>query len=250
MSTLINYAKAVAVSGWMKLVGGRGELSALRNQGAMIIPNALPREICSDLITQIEEVCETQDHPRVWRDPHQSDTRIIGFEHIIGEQVQHLDLPRWIRAIGDYLGQQPKSWLLMANRVIPKPNNLGSGGGLHRDSPFSHQVKCIWYLSDVTSETGPFQYVPGSHADVLTHRDRYPLGQMRFNAIHDPLVEVTAAAGSLLVSDTRCIHGGKPIRAGARYAVTLYTFPGKSGARTMYERAGLDSDLCTDTPHL
>src|SRR3546814_14658032 len=38
-----------------------------------------------------------------------------------------------------YVGRSTKSWLLMANRLLPKDGNLGSGGGLHRDSPFSHQ---------------------------------------------------------------------------------------------------------------
>lgn len=250
MSGLINYAKAVAVSGWMKVVGGRGELSALGDDGAMVFPDVLPQELCASLVARIDEICDTPGHPRVWRDAQHSDSRIIGFEHVIGDEIRHFDLSRWLRAVGDYLGQQPRSWLLMANRVVPKPNNLGSGGGLHRDSPFSHQIKCIWYLSRVTSETGPFQYIPGSHKDIIGQRDRYPLGQMRFREVHDPLVEVTAEAGSLLVCDTRCIHGGKPIRTGARYAVTLYTFPGKSGARVMYERSGLDPSLCGAAPPL
>lgn len=127
----------------------------------------------------------------------------------------------------------------MANRVVTKPQNLGSGGGLHRDSPFSHQVKCIWYLSDVTPLTGPFRYLPGTHKDLLSQRSDYPIGKMRFERVHGEMVEVHAPAGSLLICDTKCIHGGKPIQEGVRYALTLYTSLRADGTETVLRKLGL-----------
>lgn len=218
----------------------RGEFATLKEHTAIVLPEVLSRSVCADLVTLIDTLANTEGHPRVWRDPEGSDTRIVGFEQDIGAALGSFDIHGRIQAVNDYTGVKTKSWLLMANRVIPVPNNRGSGGGLHRDSPFSHQIKCIWYLSDVTTETGPFQYVPGSHFNLLTTRKSYPLGQTRFDTIQDELVEVHAKAGSLLVCDTKCIHGGKPIQSGARYAVTLYTFPKADGAETMYRGLGLD----------
>ena len=147
-----------------------------------------------------------------------------------------------MKAIDAYLGTRTRSWFLMANRVVPKPGNLGSGGGLHRDSAYSHQVKCIWYLCDVASGNGPFRYIPGSHRSAFADRRHYPLGENRVAAAERPLAEVTAKAGSLLVADTKCIHGGKPIERGARYALTLYTYKSIEKSRSVFRELGINPD--------
>lgn len=247
MTKLVGYFKTVLALAWMRFFAGRGELETLKEQTAILLPDALPPHVCLQLRSRIEEICNVQGHPRIWRDPLQSDTRILGFEHEIGDLLPFFQIERWIRAIDRYLGLKTKSWFLMANRVIPKKNNLGSGGGPHRDSPFSHQVKCIWYLSDVTAETGPFCYVPGTNNQLLKFRDRYPLGKMRFSDVRDNMVEVHANAGTMLICDTKCIHGGKPIQDGVRYAVTLYTFVRHDGDKTVFRQLGLDPALVKST---
>jgi hypothetical protein len=243
MNTFVNQAKAVAASVWMHSFAARGQFASLKDRTAILQPDSIPADVCEDLVRRIESLADASDHPRVWHDPEGSDTRIVGFERDIGDVIEHFNVHDSIKAVDDYVGIRTKSWLLMANRVVPKPNNKGSGGGLHRDSPFSHQVKCIWYLSDVTEDTGPFQYVPGSHVNLYKARDIYPLGQTRFDVVREELVEVHAKAGSLLICDTKCIHGGKPIKSGARYAVTLYTFPKADGAARMYRALGMDESF-------
>ena len=225
MNATINYTKTLASLGWMRFFGSKGEFSKLKQKTALVVEGDLPKDVCNTLIDKIETILADDSNPRVWKDAVGSDSRILGFEQDMGELIEQLHIPRRIRAIEEYLGRSVESWFLMANRVKPEEHNLGSGGGLHRDSPFSHQVKCIWYLSDVTSENGPFEYVPGSHFNALSTRDSYPLGKYRFDSIRseDTLIEVLASAGSLLVCDTKCIHRGKPIEMGARYALTLYT---------------------------
>lgn len=240
MANLTHYAKTMAMSVYMSTVGGRGAFSALKEKTAFVEPGVISDEVCAELRVMIDRLADMPKHPRVWRDEVGSDTRILGFEQDMGEAMAHLDVPGQIAAVDAYTGTRTRSWFLMANRVLPKENNLGSGGGLHRDSPFSHQVKCIWYLSDVTAETGPFQYVPGTHANLLKTQDRYPLGQTRFDRVEDALVEVHAGAGALLVCDTRCVHGGKPVEAGARYAITLYTMAEADGAEKTFRKSGLD----------
>ena len=243
MSTIVNYAKAAAASTWMSTIGGRGEFRDLLQRTAVVLPGDLDRTTCNVLVERMEACIANPAHPRLWRDETGSDTRVMGFEQDIGDMVRHFDIPRRIKAVDDYTGRRTKSWFLMANRVVPKPNNKGSGGGLHRDSPFSHQVKCIWYLTDVTASTGPFQYGPGTHRGLLRSRGTLQLGQMRFDSIDMELVEAHAPAGSLLVCDTKCVHGGKAIEDGMRYAVTLYTLPTKGGAAAIFEKVGISSAL-------
>lgn len=247
MKYLTNYTKQISTEIWMNTIGGRGELRNLKNETAIVLPDVLSINICRHLIETINKLADDKYHPRVWRDEVGSDSRIFGFEQDIEELLQHFNVKRWIEAIDSYTARKTKSWFLMANRVLPKENNLGSGGGLHRDSPFSHQVKCIWYLNDVTTENGPFQYIPGTHMKLLKLQNKYPLGVTRFPYVEDELVEVHAKAGSLLVCDTKCIHGGKPIQSGMRYAVTLYTFPTQRGAVSTFEKIGIPGTYMNHT---
>jgi hypothetical protein len=240
------YAKTVAVLAWMRFIGCKGDFRKLTEKTALVFENEIPNEVCEEIRSRIDGIADKTDAAIVWRDALGSDTRILAFESIIPDYLHYLKINERIRAIDDYLGTRTRSWFLMANRVIPTPGNLGSGGGLHRDSPFLHQVKCIWYLSDVMASNGPFQYVPGSNFSVLNDLRKYPLGKYRFESISDSCVDVLAPAGSLLVADTKAIHGGKPIEMGARYAITLYTYKSSEKSRQMYRKLGIDPSLVRD----
>ena len=239
MSTLINHAKVIGTSLQMRLRGRRGAFSFLNHSTARVFPNVIPPNICEEIRDVIDEVLAGGGRGRIWRDGVGSDSRILQFEKDIPHLLPHFAIAEHVKAIDAYLGKSTYSWLLMANRLVPQKDNKGSGGGLHRDSPFSHQVKCIWYISDVGALNGPFSYVPGTHQNLGAQRHRYPLGVYRFDEISDELEIVTAPAGSLLVCDTRAIHGGCPIVEGTRYAVTLYTFADAEGISRLYRSAGL-----------
>ena len=234
-----NLLKTLAADAWVKTVGGRGDFRQLKSRTSIILEDEIPNSICDDIIRRINHMADNPDD-RVWQDKVGSDTRILAFESVISDHLHYLRVPDRVKAIDAYLGIKTRSWFLMANRVLPKSGNLGSGGGIHRDSPFSHQVKCIWYLSNVDSGNGPFQYVPGSHFSAIADRKKYPIGEIRFDAAEDPVVDALAPAGSLLVSDTKCIHGGKPIEVGARYAITLYTYSSTNKTREVYRDLGVD----------
>lgn len=233
MNSIATFVKAWAKDKWHGARGGKGEFSGLTQQTALVFENDLGKDVCDKLIADIESVLAEPNHPRVWKDAIGADSRILGFERDIGDLIKNLEIDRRLEAIEEYLGVKIRSWYLMANRVLAVENNLGSGGGWHRDSPYSHEVKCIWYLSDVKSENGPFEFVPGTHVNAIERREDYPLGVNRFDALkeEEAPVEVTAGAGSLLVCDTKCIHRGKPIRRGVRYAVTIYTSPNADDKR-------------------
>ncbi|MGI1671159.1 MAG: phytanoyl-CoA dioxygenase family protein [Neptuniibacter sp.] len=242
MKTLINFIKVIIGSVWMRLFAGKGDLSSLLAETALVKPQFLPESNCQKCVEKIEKILSIDQHPRVWRDQIGSDSRILGFEKDIPDLISDFEIERWIKAVDDYTGRKTKSWCLMANKVLPVKDNLGSGGGMHRDSPFSHQVKCIWYLNDVNSQNGCFQYLPGTNNNLIGDRHKFPLGESRFHDLQINMQEVHAEAGALLICDTRCIHGGKPIERGVRYAISLYTFSSVDGIKKLFIKSGLSAD--------
>lgn len=236
----IGYLKLAASDLLLAIFGNQGAFSELSAKTAIVRSGSLSPELCKTLRLRIDSVLAGEESGRVWSDKLGADKRILGFEADMPDLVDSFAIQENIRNVEAYVGRRVRSWTLMANRIMPKRDNLGSGGGLHRDSPFSHQVKSIWYLSDVDENNGPFQYVPGSHRDLIGQRSRYPLGSYRFANVDEPLISVLGSEGTLLICDTRCIHGGRPIVDGARYAVTLYTFYDRDGAGRFFASAGLD----------
>ena len=121
------------------------------------------------------------------------------------------------------------------------PDNLVSGSGWHRDSPFTHQFKTIVYLSDVSEENGPFQYIKGTHRYSSVQESARFLGkklsERRFaneevqklveNNVVQELTTFVGKAGSLLIADTRGLHRGSPLKQDSRYALTRYHFATK-----------------------
>lgn len=236
----VRYLKLVAADTVQKILGNRGKFRDLSLETAMVRPSSLSPDVCRTLRSRIDQALASGESSRIWCDKVGADQRIFGFETDAGDLIDKFAIEDNIRGIEAYIGRRVRSWTLMANRITPKAENLGSGGGLHRDSPFSHQVKLIWYLSDVGEGNGPFQYVRGSHRDLIGQHGRYPVGSYRFDDVDEPLTSVHGPEGTLLICDTRCIHGGKPIENGARYAVTLYTFHEREGVRGFFASAGLD----------
>ena len=167
----------------------------------------------------------------VWRDQPASDERIFGFEELEVDAGELCSIRELLDIGSNYVGRRLKSWFMMANRVCYAAGNLGSGGGWHRDSAFTHQFKSICYLSDVELGNGPFEYVPYSHLTKakLAVRDTIGLDQSRisdkdFQQSRLESRTFTGPAGTLLLADTRGIHRGRPIKGGARYAITTYFF--------------------------
>ena len=122
----------------------------------------------------------------------------------------------------------------LAAKVVAKPKNLGSGGGWHRDSMYEKQIKAILYLSDVSENNGPFQYVVGSNnkASVLRTLNLHHGENLKRFRSEDleawcqrnqaRIETITGSAGDVILVDTRGLHRGKPIVSEVRYALTNY----------------------------
>ena len=172
------------------------------------------------------------DNVNVWRDSFDSDKRIYGVEKLLPEVEKLLPINEMRKKGEDYLSCKLPYFFVLAAKLDYKHGNIGSGGGWHRDSPFTPQFKFITYLSDVDETNGPFEYIPYSHLSVNKFHSKFKLSKMRYT---DCEVEnewgkgstVCANKGSTLVADTRGVHRGLPIKDGTRYACTVYFFNSK-----------------------
>jgi Phytanoyl-CoA dioxygenase (PhyH) len=167
-----------------------------------------------------------------------SDERIYGVDRVCPVFAMEEEMKAIDAAARAFYWPLPPVWFQLLGRITCQPGNAGSGSGWHRDSPFSHQFKALIYLSDVHDHNGPFQFIKGSHLKrSVLDVSRYlgtPLTQYRFSAEQlDRVVQagvvsapmtITGAKGTMLLADTRGLHRGKPLAAGARLAVTRYYF--------------------------
>ena len=223
-----------------KYLGSRGAFASLVSETAMITSDVLTQNTCIEMRLLVDELLdnETLVGKNIWQDQQKSDQRILGFENYLSpSHFQELQIQECIQNIQDYLGYKVGSWTLMANKVSAKYDGKGSGGGVHRDSAFRHQVKVIWYLSDVSNENGPFAFKAGSHFDAA-NETFLNLGKTRCENVHLDEV-VTGSAGTRLVCDTKCLHGGLPVISDPRYALTLYTYQKPTGVKRLYSKSGL-----------
>ncbi|MEX2597039.1 MAG: phytanoyl-CoA dioxygenase family protein [Salibacteraceae bacterium] len=184
-----------------------------------------------------KEVDETFERfiEHVWKDDQGADNRLFGSENHMKSAREFHQFVEQNTILKSYMRMQHSFCTVMAGRIQAIGNNIGSGGGWHRDTAEYRQVKAIMYLTDVGIENGPFQFWEKSH-----HRSNYLkisklLGknwnERRFSdeeiqnsKISDffSLASVSAPAGTIIMADTSGIHRGAAIVKGTRYAFTEY----------------------------
>lgn len=207
------------------------------NDGCCAIEGFLPD-------AQVDQLAERALHTYEEQQKHISiesngaDQRIYGVDRLDSAFVLEKEL-----AIADRLFQgfdygRNKAWFQMLGKITYKEGNLGSGSGWHRDSPFTHQFKAILYLTDVTEENGPFEYIKGTHHQKSLRETAKFLGVPTSNYRFTPeqiinledagLIPkrstITGKKGTLLLADVRGLHRGKPLLQGQRMAITRYYF--------------------------
>jgi len=206
--------------------------------GVTVIPNYYSSEECEKIKKDIDAMI-SDDSVKKWYDDAQSDSRIFA-SHNYSEHIKKFHTDSFLRSIGEsYTKSELINSHTLGAKLIAKENNLGSGGGWHRDSVYKIQYKSIAYLTDVTIETGPFEYLLGSHkkSTILKSiiENNFESNQNRmteeeianFKSSNPSLISktFTATKGSVILVDTSGIHRGTPIQTGERYALTNYFFP-------------------------
>ena len=214
-------------------------LKELDREGISIIPSFYNLDQVKKLKSDTLEILSRTDL-NIFEDEVSSDFRAFGAD-FFSDSIKQFCYDKTLKEILEtYEGHQFGLVFTMANHLIPKKGNRGSGGGWHRDSPTRKQTKAITYLTDVKNTNGPFQYIKGTHKplDALKHRilGSFDRNQKRIseeevesilkNSKYS-ITEVDAKAGDLILVDTRGIHRGKPIINGERIALTNYYWKNK-----------------------
>jgi ectoine hydroxylase len=82
-------------------------------------------------------------------------------------------------------------------------------------------VRCTFFLSDVTSEMGPFTLLPGTHRSTVPCPDN-PRGADGEPAFMEGQIGITGPAGSCLINNTEIWHTNTPNRSeSARQLIML-----------------------------
>lgn len=213
----------------------------IQSHGYCIIDNFINKNECIKIIKTIEDkIANNPDG--ISEDKIKSDQRIFFSENLSDEiynfsdEIYNFFCNEVIKNVGEaYTTFKLKAGFTMANKLSYKIGNLGSGGGWHKDAYYS-QYKAILYLTDVSSENGPFQFIKNSHKLLNTLnisiklRKGYPDTRFSENDLKiildkEKLKTLEASAGSLILFDGSLIHRGAPIKKGIRYALTNYYFP-------------------------
>lgn len=211
-------------------------ISKLDKYGYYVEYNFLSKDSCVNLITVMENFIKNNPD-KIWKDKNNSDYRIFGIENV-SKEMNILSKHQFPFSIGvDYLKTPIDLLMMMGNRVVYKDNNLGSGGGWHKDS-YGKQYKSILYLNDVTYENGPFELVLNSNKTFFNFNmffkinKRFPNTRFEneevmklINFDQKKIMRITGKAGTLILVDTSLLHRGSPIKNGIRYALTNYFYP-------------------------
>lgn len=203
------------------------------SKGYAIVPDFMSPQECETIRSRLDEVIN--NNQKIWRDAQGSDHRIY-FANKASPEVNGFFHNKTVtNVLSAYEKTNRYTGFTLANKLVFKQNNVGSGGGWHRDLVKRKQTKALLYLCDVTEQTGPFQFITGTHRFSNLIRFQREFGfrysQSRFTGDEikevirkypELLFTVTGSVGTLILVDTRGIHRGKPIEAGTRYALTNY----------------------------
>ena len=211
-------------------------LASIRDTGLAVVPNYWPAEKCAAARSEIDRLID-QYPQAVKAFSGGSDKRMFGVEEVSPLLGEFHNDP-FLRGVGEVLGGLALyNFATLGARIDATGANNGSGDGWHRDG-HGYQFKSIIYLSDVTGENGPFEFLPGSHkrwrALVDTAIGELPpapgtrydpeLVDRMVNRFGLKRQHYTGKAGTLLLVNTSGIHRGRPLHAGSRYALTNYYY--------------------------
>lgn len=217
-------------------------LNEVEKVGFFILPGFFSSSECEHARYEIDLIFEKYSN-KIWKDELESDYRAWGINQVSDWiQNQFYNHPFLVNVREQYykLHDEYINGFTMAGRLRFIENNLGSGGGWHRDRVNDRQLKSILYLTDVGRENGPFQYLINTQLNksiydtIRNNNIRYNQNRFTEAEIEDiiktnkyPSQILNGSKGTLVIVDTSGIHRGMPIQSGERYALTNYYFVDK-----------------------
>lgn len=198
--------------------------NTLKKDGIVVMPNHIPNHELNELITAAEE------KEFNWESADGADQRLYGLE--INKNRNWLGIDD---IYSKYISRFRCDSFWMFGKLEYRDNNIGSGGGWHRDSLHRRQLKFMIYLSEVEETSGPFEYVIGSHKikSKLTLEISQGFGKFRYTSEEinmfakehgKSIIKCVSGPGTVVVFDSSGLHRGMPIRSGTRLALTNYMF--------------------------
>jgi len=229
----------------------------LKTEGIVIIKNYFTKEFCNEVISLIDSYIidhsmnindvksklksnkssykfgvPQEDGTSFWIDEKESDYRIINAQNISNKLNSLFSLNDFFMKIGSSMLESHLNFnFTMINKTTFVSENLGSGGGWHRDNNYQFGFKALVYLSDVTEGNGQFEYLKKSyslknHLIDFPYPDKYQFSDEEIQNYlinhKDVLIKVIGEAGTLVLFNTNGIHRGSPVLQGQRYAMTNY----------------------------
>jgi ectoine hydroxylase-related dioxygenase (phytanoyl-CoA dioxygenase family) len=231
--------------GFRRLVGDadvREVRRSLAERGWSVIPGFVDSAAIDGIVADARRLYES--HPQhVAHESNGSDARIYGADRICASLRLEREMSVIDRIASSYYWPSATVNFQLLGWIRHREGNLGSGAGWHRDSPFSHQFKALLYLSDVTEDNGPFEFIEGSHrrASLLTAAGslayRWRSTAFRTNRLR--------AAGGGCAAASQAVHRQQGDVAARRYprtpswqAAALWRTPGADPLLFRIERAG------------
>lgn len=204
-------------------------IKSIKEKGFYVLRDYYNLEVCENLREEIETTLKK--YPDfIDADDEDSDHRIWGIERVSNLAKDFHNDKKLLEIAESYLQAKVENYMTLGAKLIAREANKGSGGGWHRDSVYEKQIKAIIYLSDVSKSNGPFQYIKSSNNKAsaakiinLTENGNYKrFAESDLQKCLPNLQTLTGKAGDVVLTDTRGIHQGMPIKEGVRYALTNY----------------------------
>ncbi len=211
----------------------RKVLEEVKSKGYFVWKKFYSKPECQEYINEIDQLITDKKGLKVFGD---SDYRIYAGNKY-SEKIAVFNKHESLNRIADaFLKTKAKAYFTLSAKINYKKDNLGSGQGWHRDTFWPFQFKAMVYLTDVDSNSGPFELVENSHTKQSLIRNavinNIPPNQHRFTDEEvaefvktNKKVTFLGEAGDLIIFNSYCIHRGSPLKAGLRYALTNYYFP-------------------------
>jgi hypothetical protein len=213
-------------------------------KGCFTFPNRLPEDACHRLL-QVAETQEANLYSK--RSPDAPNRALFSRAHpqanaylyseedlLRREIVQDMAAdPSILAVVQEYLGCQPMLWSVSLRWTLAAPENSRQierelSQGYHFDPVATKWICLFLYLTDVNDRNGPHSYVAGTHRAggvpiaLLDMTDtQLPDDVLKIVYPAEDLIELVGPARTLVASDTRGLHKGKPLLEGDRLVFIL-----------------------------
>jgi len=208
-------------------------IAKIKKDGWALLPDYIPLETCAQMRADIDKIIELQPDG-LSSEYDGAEHRYYSFKFDSSDMQAFYDDPFLKEITETYLGTEAVNMATLASKSLAATKQENRIARWHRDS-FGRQFKALAYLTDVTPQNGPFEYIQGTHrlAVIIKHLGMKLCKFLQWRYDDEEvlaLIDATgqnseiflAPAGSVILVDTSCIHRAKPIVEGFRYALTNY----------------------------